>query len=74
MQRQLRHTNPNTTASYLRSLGYEEEHGQKALAAIEGRGPAKPLSFAETVERKRPSDAHHQKARYTVPVHSAGGN
>ena len=38
VQRQLRHTNPNTTARYLRSLGYEEEHGQKVLAVMEGRG------------------------------------
>jgi hypothetical protein len=37
VQRQLRHTNPNTTARYLRSLGYEEEHGQKVLAVMEGR-------------------------------------
>ena len=40
VQRQLRHTNPNTTARYLRSLGYEEEHGQKVLAVMEGRDSA----------------------------------
>jgi integrase len=50
VQRQLRHTNPNTTARYLRSLGYEEEHGQKVLAVMEGRGPVKTLNFAEKKE------------------------
>ena len=50
VQRQLRHTNPNTTARYLRSLGYEKEHGQKVLAVKEGRGPAKALNFAEKKE------------------------
>jgi len=116
----LRHTNPNTTARYLRSLGYEEEHGQKVLAVMEGRGkgeetilfpgslctpactpaphsapqtenpqnnyfenmergrgPAKPLSFAETVKSERPSDAviirrPGTQSRYTVPgIHQA---
>lgn len=47
VQRQLRHTNPNTTARYLRSLGYEAEHEQKVLAVMEGRGPAKVLNFAD---------------------------
>jgi integrase len=37
IQRQLRHTNPNTTVRYLRTLGYAEEHRRKVLAVIEGR-------------------------------------
>jgi integrase len=72
VQRQLRHTNPNTTARYLRSLGYEEEHGQKVLAVMEGRGPAKQLNFAEAVKEKEPSDVviirrPGTQSRYTVP-------
>jgi integrase len=68
VQRQLRHTNPNTTARYLRSLGYEEEHGQKVLAVMEGRGPAKVLNFAEKIGSP---DVVIRRAgtqsRYTVP-------
>ena len=47
VQRQLRHTNPNTTARYLRSLGYEEEHSQKVLAVLEGRGRGKVIPFPQ---------------------------
>ena len=69
VQRQLRHTNPNTTARYLRSLGYEAEHEQKVLAVMEGRGPAKVLNFAD--KKKGSPDVMIRRAgtqsRYTEP-------
>ena len=69
VQRQLRHTNPNTTARYLRSLGYEAEHEQKVLAVMEGRSPAKALTFADT--KKGSPDLVIRRAgtqsRYTEP-------
>ena len=69
VQRQLRHTNPNTTARYLRSLGYESEHEQKVLAVMEGRGPAKVLNFAD--KKKGSPDLLIRRAgtqsRYTEP-------
>ena len=69
VQRQLRHTNPNTTARYLRSLGYEAEHEQKVLAVMEGRGPAKVLDFADM--KKGSPDLVIRRAgtqsRYTEP-------
>jgi hypothetical protein len=64
VQRQLRHTNPNTTARYLRSLGYEEEHGQKVLAVMEGRGRGKVIAFPE---RLNPRSCNSEGS-----VHSAG--
>lgn len=72
VQRQLRHTNPNTTARYLRSLGYEEEHGQKVLSVMEGRGPAKVLNLADKADKKKGSpDLVIRRAgtqsRYTEP-------
>ena len=69
VQRQLRHTNPNTTARYLRSLGYEAEHEQKVLAVMEGRGPAKVLNFAD--KKNGSPDLQIRRAgtqsRYTEP-------
>lgn len=64
VQRQLRHTNPNTTARYLRSLGYEEEHGQKVLAVLEGRGRGKVIPF--------PQKQNPQSANSRGSVHSVG--
>ena len=37
VQRQLRHTNPNTTARYLHSLGYEAKHGEQVTSIMQGR-------------------------------------
>ena len=37
VQRQLRHTSPTTTVRYLKTLGYEADHGRKVLSVIEGR-------------------------------------
>jgi len=39
IQKQLRHTSPNTTVQYLRTLGYAEDHRRKVLAVMEGRQP-----------------------------------
>ena len=64
VQRQLRHTNPNTTARYLRSLGYEEEHSQKVLAVLEGRGRGKVIPF--------PQKQNPQRANSRGSVHKAG--
>lgn len=62
VQRQLRHTNPNTTARYLRSLGYEEEHSQKVLAVLEGRGRGKVIPF--------PQKQNPQSSRSRGSVHN----
>ena len=64
VQRQLRHTNPNTTARYLRSLGYEEEHSQKVLAVLEGRGRGKVIPF--------PQKQNPQSCNSRGSVHSVG--
>ena len=42
VQKQLRHCSPSTTVRYLRTLGYEDDHGRKVLSVIEGRRPAPP--------------------------------
>lgn len=74
VQRQLRHTNPNTTARYLRSLGYEEEHGQKVLSVMEGRGPApaKVVYFADAAKKQTPQSCNFEESgtqgRYTKPA------
>lgn len=39
VQRQLRHTSPTTTVRYLRTLGYEADHGRKVLSVMECRRP-----------------------------------
>jgi integrase len=45
IQRQLRHTSPQTTVQYLRTLGYAEDHRRKVLALIEGRQAQVPAVF-----------------------------
>ena len=77
VQRQLRHTNPNTTARYLRSLGYEEEHGQKVLSVMEGRGRggnevAFPGLGGTSAPQSAPQRKQPQKATSKAAVHSPG--
>ena len=66
VQKQLRHTSPTTTVRYLRTLGYEADHGRKVLAVIEGRRPQQEGVLKFEV-KKNP-----QSGDFEDSVHSAG--
>ena len=66
IQKQLRHTSPNTTVQYLRTLGYSEDHRRKVLAVIEGRQP-KPAAILQFTEKTRPQGGNLEG---TILVHN----
>lgn len=66
VQKQLRHTSPTTTVRYLRTLGYEADHGQKVLSVIEGRR-AKKAGVIQFEQKKNPQDENLEDS-----VHSIG--
>lgn len=70
VQRQLRHTSPTTTVRYLRTLGYEADHGQKVLSVIEGRRRHEPEQVLKFEVKKNPqsegSEDSGTQDRYTI--------
>jgi len=53
VQKQLRHSSPTTTVRYLRTLGYEADHGRKVLSVIEGR-QKKPQAILQFEKKEDP--------------------
>jgi integrase len=64
VQRQLRHASPTTTVRYLRTLGYEAEHGRKVLSVIEGRRPAM-APIIQFTAKKNPQDGRLEDSVHT---------
>ncbi len=64
VQKQLRHTSPTTTVRYLRTLGYEADHGQKVLSVIEGRRP-EIAPIIQFTAKKNPQDRRLEDSVHT---------
>lgn len=60
VQKQLRHASPTTTAGYIKTLGYEIEHGRKVLSVIGDRRQKRMGKVLQFEQKEDPQGNSHE--------------